>query len=74
MKQADAQATLTAVANHQPTPGLDRRLASARHWPAGRAQPKAISEELRTTRDVPPVTWATQPEADALAGGRAASG
>ena len=35
---------------------------------------KAICEELPTTRDLPPVTRATRPEADALAGGGAASG
>jgi hypothetical protein len=41
----------------------------------GQRQDKAISEELRTTRWAqPPKTGATQPEADALAGGGAGSG
>jgi len=35
---------------------------------------KAISEELHTTRAQPPVTGATQPEVDALAGGGAVFG
>jgi hypothetical protein len=35
---------------------------------------KAISEELHITRAQPPVIGATQPEADALAGGGALFG